>query len=96
MVEAVAIVRVVVQVGVQVPGEKVPVAPGGSPDVVNVTGDCVPEYGFAVITSLTAPPAVTERLLDAGVSENKAGAETVRATVVVADVPPAVPLTTTL
>ena len=96
MVEAVAMVRVVVQAGVQVPGENVPLAPDGSPDAVNVTGDCVPEDGFAVMLSVTDPPAVTERVLDAGVSENEAGAVTVRATVVFADVPPAVPLTTTL
>ena len=48
------------QLGLQLLGEKDPVAPVGSPEAENVTGCVLPETNVALITLVTDEPAVTD------------------------------------
>ena len=86
-------VRVVAQVGTQVVGEKVAVAPAGSPEAEKDTDCDVPESKVAVMVLETVAPWTTDwsPLL---ASEKSKGAVTVKVKLVVRVSPPAaVPVT---
>src|SRR5438093_10654274 len=85
-VDAVVVsVRVVAQVGVHAVGEKVALAPAGSPEVEKDTDCDVPESKVAVMVLETVAPCTTDRLppLAREKSMGRASCGTVRVKVVV-------------
>ena len=89
-------VRVVAQVGTQVVGEKVAVAPAGSPEAEKDTDCDVPESKVAVMVLETVAPWTTDwfPLLVREKSKGGGGAVTVKVKLVVRVSPPAaVPVT---
>ena len=88
-------VRVVAQVGTQVVGEKVAVAPAGSPEAEKDTDCDVPESKVAVMVLETVAPCTTDWSppLLSEKSKTGGGAVTVKVKVVVRVRPPPVPVT---
>ena len=88
-------VRVVAQVGVHAVGEKVALAPAGSPEVEKDTDCDVPESKVAVMVLETVPPWTTDwfPLLVREKSKGGGGAVTVKRKLVVLVRLPAFPVT---
>src|SRR5205085_1429208 len=91
----VASARVVVQVGVHAVGEKVAVAPAGSPEAEKSTDCDVPESRVAVMMLEAVAPCTTDwsPLLLREKSKAGGGAVTVKVKLVVLVRPPPVPVT---
>jgi hypothetical protein len=86
----------VLHVAVQLVGENEAVTPVGTPEAEKETEGATPEVSVAVIELVMALPATTETLAGLADSVKDVGAVIVSATVAVAEVPPPVPVTTTL
>ena len=66
-------VRVVVQAGLQLVGEKAAVAPAGKPEAANATGWVAPDTRVAVMAFVTAAPRATDLLPPFDSAKSKAG-----------------------
>ncbi len=77
VVERVETVSVVVQVGLQLAGENVAVAPTGKPDAVKLTACVAPARSVAVTVFVTELPCTTDRAPPLESEKSNAGAFTV-------------------